>query len=206
MEDPDDRNYDGGEKKSRRSKNDNDGRDFKCKHCDKTYLSYPALYTHSKQKHAKGPDGAPQAPPSSGRGRGRPRKVVSITHSISITLFLYSHTTAQIPRVMTILKPLNVLEAQQTHFYGSMNFLIHFSHQSTVRLKTTCSTSSSYNSLQTKIRNPKDRSPSKENQKPPSKFLWTRTLKMKTTTAELTPRTTLAHKRKILSGSAITLT
>jgi hypothetical protein len=72
---PEDPNYDGGEKKSRRSKNDNDGRDFKCKHCDKTYLSYPALYTHSKQKHAKGPDGAPQAPPSSGRGRGRPRKV-----------------------------------------------------------------------------------------------------------------------------------
>ena len=46
-EDPDDANY-GGEKKSRRSKNDNEGRDFKCKHCDKTYLSYPALYTHSK--------------------------------------------------------------------------------------------------------------------------------------------------------------
>jgi hypothetical protein len=25
-----------------------DGRDFKCKYCDKTYLSYPALYTHMK--------------------------------------------------------------------------------------------------------------------------------------------------------------
>ena len=32
----------------RRSKNDNQGRDFKCKYCDKTYLSYPALYTHMK--------------------------------------------------------------------------------------------------------------------------------------------------------------
>jgi len=32
----------------RRSKNDNAGRDFKCKYCDKTYLSYPALYTHMK--------------------------------------------------------------------------------------------------------------------------------------------------------------
>ena len=74
LEDP---NYDGGEKKSRRSKNDNDGRDFKCKYCDKTYLSYPALYTHCKQKHAKGADGTPMAPPSSGRGRGRPRKLVS---------------------------------------------------------------------------------------------------------------------------------
>ena len=37
----------------RRSKNDNAGRDFKCKYCDKTYLSYPALYTHMKQKHSK---------------------------------------------------------------------------------------------------------------------------------------------------------
>ena len=35
----------------RRSKNDNQGRDFKCKYCEKTYLSYPALYTHMKQKH-----------------------------------------------------------------------------------------------------------------------------------------------------------
>lgn len=32
----------------RRSKNDVDGRDHKCKYCDKTYLSYPALYTHTK--------------------------------------------------------------------------------------------------------------------------------------------------------------
>lgn len=32
----------------RRSKNDNEGRDHKCKYCEKTYLSYPALYTHTK--------------------------------------------------------------------------------------------------------------------------------------------------------------
>lgn len=30
----------------RRSKNDVDGRDYMCRYCDKTYLSYPALYTH----------------------------------------------------------------------------------------------------------------------------------------------------------------
>ena len=35
-------------KSKRRSKNDVDGRDLKCKFCDKTYLSYPALYTHMK--------------------------------------------------------------------------------------------------------------------------------------------------------------
>lgn len=58
----------------RRSKNDNQGRDFKCKYCEKTYLSYPALYTHMKQKHSKGPDGEVRNPPTSGRGRGRPRK------------------------------------------------------------------------------------------------------------------------------------
>jgi hypothetical protein len=65
---------DGKNKNKRRSKNDVDGRDFKCKYCDKTYLSYPALYTHMKQKHAKGPDGEMRTPPTSGRGRGRPRK------------------------------------------------------------------------------------------------------------------------------------
>jgi len=32
------------------------------------------LYTHIKQKHSKGPDGEVRAPPTSGRGRGRPRK------------------------------------------------------------------------------------------------------------------------------------
>ena len=61
----------------RRSKNDVDGRIHKCKYCDKTYLSYPALYTHTKQKHSMGPDGEQRAPPTSGRGRGRPRKHVS---------------------------------------------------------------------------------------------------------------------------------
>ena len=44
-------------KQKRRSKNDFMGRDHKCNYCDKTYLSYPALYTHMKNKHAKGPDG-----------------------------------------------------------------------------------------------------------------------------------------------------
>lgn len=71
--DPNDKNG----KSKRRSKNDHDGRDHKCKYCEKTYLSYPALYTHMKQKHSKGPDGEARNPPTSGRGRGRPRKNVS---------------------------------------------------------------------------------------------------------------------------------
>ena len=61
-------------KQKRRSKNDDNGRDYKCIYCDKTYLSYPALYTHMKNKHAKGPDGQPLVSFNSGRGRGRPKK------------------------------------------------------------------------------------------------------------------------------------
>ena len=50
----------------RRSKRETDGRNYVCKMCSKSYLSYPALYTHYKQKH--------NTNNSSGRGRGRPKK------------------------------------------------------------------------------------------------------------------------------------
>lgn len=58
-------------KGKRRSKNDLEGRIYKCTHCDRTYLSYPALYTHIKTKHS-----LPGETPSltNGRGRGRPKK------------------------------------------------------------------------------------------------------------------------------------
>ena len=49
----DDSAENGAGKGKRRSKNDVEGRDFKCNYCTKTYLSYPALYTHIKQKHSK---------------------------------------------------------------------------------------------------------------------------------------------------------
>jgi hypothetical protein len=51
----------------RRTKNDNDERNYVCKICGKTYLSYPALYTHNKTKHNV--DGN-----NTTRGRGRPKK------------------------------------------------------------------------------------------------------------------------------------
>lgn len=38
------------EKKKRRTRKDEQGRDFTCP-CGKSYLSYPALYTHIKTKH-----------------------------------------------------------------------------------------------------------------------------------------------------------
>ena len=62
-------------KHKRRSKNDIDGRDHKCG-CGKTYLSYPALYTHIKTKHSGTmPDGTSAPQIQGSRGRGRPRKV-----------------------------------------------------------------------------------------------------------------------------------
>jgi hypothetical protein len=53
-------------KGTRRSKRESEGRNYVCKMCSKSYLSYPALYTHYKQKH--------NTNNSSGRGRGRPKK------------------------------------------------------------------------------------------------------------------------------------
>lgn len=55
------------ERKKRRSKNDLDGRTYKCKHCEKTYLSEIALNNHVKNKHA-------HLVEIVSRGRGRPRK------------------------------------------------------------------------------------------------------------------------------------
>lgn len=61
-------------KQKRRSKNEVSGRDYICG-CGKTYLSYPALYTHIKTKHSGvNPCGTQQL--QAGRGRGRPRKVL----------------------------------------------------------------------------------------------------------------------------------
>jgi len=56
-------------KGTRRSKRESEGRNYVCKMCSKSYLSYPALYTHYKQKH--------NTNNSSGRGRGRPKKEIN---------------------------------------------------------------------------------------------------------------------------------
>ena len=53
-------------KRKRATKKESDIRNFKCTQCDKSYLSYPALYTHCKQKH--------NTNNHSGRNRGRPKK------------------------------------------------------------------------------------------------------------------------------------
>ena len=59
-------NEEESKKGHRRSKNDTEGRTYKCSQCGKSYLSYPALYTHCKTKH--------NTCNTSGRGRGRPKK------------------------------------------------------------------------------------------------------------------------------------
>jgi len=58
---------DAKERKKRRSKNDGEARNYKCKHCEKTYLSDIALNQHVKTKHA-------HLVEIVSRGRGRPRK------------------------------------------------------------------------------------------------------------------------------------
>jgi hypothetical protein len=50
----------------RRSRNQIEGRTHTCPTCLKSYLSYPALYTHRKLKH--------MGNNNTGRGRGRPKK------------------------------------------------------------------------------------------------------------------------------------
>lgn len=62
------------EKQKRRSKTDSKNRNFLCG-CGKSYLSYPALYTHIKTKHdGFNPQGTTAYSLSSSKKRGRPKK------------------------------------------------------------------------------------------------------------------------------------
>lgn len=75
-------------KGKRRSKNETEGRNYKCNQCDRTYLSYPALYTHIKTKHSV----QGEAPMTSGRGRGRPKKNLAKEERADPTSMLYFRT------------------------------------------------------------------------------------------------------------------
>ena len=57
--------FDDSKNKKTKKKKNSENTIFKCEECGKTYLSYPALYTHYKTKH---PDN------KSDRKRGRPKK------------------------------------------------------------------------------------------------------------------------------------
>ena len=80
-------------KPKRKSKNSLNGRTFVCKICYKSYLSYPALYTHCKKIHNKSND-------ISDRKRGRPKKYVEKSfkekfqhNPINLTYFLKEERT-----------------------------------------------------------------------------------------------------------------
>jgi hypothetical protein len=75
---------DSKKRNKRRSKADMDGRNHKCQSCGKSYLSYPALYTHMKTKHASNGQ-------TTGRGRGRPKKDTGET--INTIRLLYNSST-----------------------------------------------------------------------------------------------------------------
>jgi hypothetical protein len=77
--------------RNRRSRHDMNGRDFKCQICDKTYLSYPAMYQHMKNKHSLDPNAQQTfnaVNSISGGKRGRPRKDLGFT-SIDPTSDIY---------------------------------------------------------------------------------------------------------------------
>ena len=79
----------------RRSKSDLEGRNFFCEKCQKSYLSYPALYTHRRQKHENN---------AQVRNRGRPKKDQNENlieknryNPINITFFAKEERTGKTP-------------------------------------------------------------------------------------------------------------
>lgn len=70
-------------KRKRKSKLEQDGKNFECKHCDKTYFSTIALNNHVKTKHGDLVDVII-------RGRGRPRKYEEIVQASSVFDGLYA--------------------------------------------------------------------------------------------------------------------
>lgn len=57
--------------KDRNNRKPDDARTYKCNKCSRSYLSYPALYTHTKLKHMYMGENSSI---TNGRMRGRPRK------------------------------------------------------------------------------------------------------------------------------------
>lgn len=56
-----------------------DARIYKCNKCSRSYLSYPALYTHTKLKHMYTGENASI---TNGRMRGRPRKLLVLLYKL----------------------------------------------------------------------------------------------------------------------------
>ena len=71
-------------RRTRRSKNVIEGRNFKCSQCGKCYLSSPALTNHKKTKHNYGSEVGK-------KGRGRPRKEQIPTSYLNQSLLKYEN-------------------------------------------------------------------------------------------------------------------
>ncbi len=114
--------------KARRSKKDKEGRSFKCDKCDKTYLSYPALYTHTKIKHSEGADGKPILPVFSGRGRGRPRKNANKVDPTSDEFFQTLERAGQTENLLEGYKEMlyEVYETEDVNRFPLTKYLVHF--------------------------------------------------------------------------------
>jgi hypothetical protein len=65
--------------KDKSNRKSEDARTYKCNKCCRSYLSYPALYTHTKLKHMYTGENASI---TNGRMRGRPRKLPVMTINI----------------------------------------------------------------------------------------------------------------------------
>lgn len=96
-------------KRKRRSKNDFEGRSFKCPDCGKSYLSMPALNNHRKTKHEYGKYGEK-------KGRGRPRKEHLILSSTDEARPLNTNNINQDAN-----RNLYKIENQYKHFFEKEN-------------------------------------------------------------------------------------
>lgn len=95
------------EKKGKERRTTSDERVYKCNRCNKSYLSYPALYTHTKLKHVYTKDNSSI---TNGRMRGRPKKAIVL---LSRTFRMSTGEAKLIQPVLSILENLKEKEDQR---------------------------------------------------------------------------------------------
>ena len=80
-------------KEKRRQRNDPQNRNYVCG-CGKSYLSYPALYTHQKAKHGKEKPPGTKTPIVNGTGhRGRPKVFNNSKYLMKNLFFIFRKKT-----------------------------------------------------------------------------------------------------------------
>ncbi|KRX07409.1 Insulin-like growth factor binding protein, N-terminal [Pseudocohnilembus persalinus] len=104
--------------KRRRARNDPNNRDYKCP-CGKSYLSYPALYTHIKQKHnGKNPSNNDQE----GYDQEESYEMEALNVIEELLLYIYSSVNSSILLENTNLTAEQLKNAfPQSNFFGENN-------------------------------------------------------------------------------------